>query len=67
VSTPETTAEWVSAEQLAHHLSISVDTVWRLRDQGMPSVKLSPGKTGARRFNVAEVEQWLRDRGEQPA
>jgi hypothetical protein len=67
MTTPEATGhEWMSAPELARHLSISVDTVWRLREQGMPSVKLSPGRTGARRFNVVDCERWLRDRGEQP-
>jgi hypothetical protein len=66
MTTEATGHEWMTAEQLARHLSVSVDKVWRLRREGMPSIKLAAGKTGARRFNVVECEQWLRDRGEAP-
>lgn len=54
--------EWVDAEYLARHLAVDYDTIMRLTRQGMPSLKLSPGRTGRRRYSVPAIEAWLRER-----
>jgi excisionase family DNA binding protein len=50
----------LTTEALAHELSTSTDTVRRLRDQGMPYVRVGT----APRYDLAAVRAWLERRPE---
>ena len=47
---------WVSLDEIAQHLGVSRDTVYRWIDRGMPAHKL--GRLW--KFNVSEIDEWLR-------
>lgn len=53
---------WVSRQEVAEHLGVSIETVDRLVREGCPSVKLDPAPTGARRFRLSDVDEWLAGR-----
>jgi predicted DNA-binding transcriptional regulator AlpA len=46
----------LTIEELQQHLKVSRATIFRLRSQGMPAVKLSDGTL---RFDPEEVDRWL--------
>lgn len=50
------TEPWVSVEEIAAHLGVSNDTVYRwIADKGMPSAKV-----GSRwKFRVSKVDAWV--------
>ena len=62
-ATPRTGDPWLTGPQMAKHLQISLRHLIRLRESGLPHVKLGT----AIRYNVAEVEQYLSDRRNLPA
>ncbi len=62
-ATPRTGDPWLTGPQMAKHLQISLRHLIRLRESGLPHVKLGT----AIRYNVAEVEQYLSDRRHPPA
>ena len=47
---------WVSLDEIAEHLGVSRDTVYRWIDRGLPAHKL--GRLW--KFKVSEVDEWLR-------
>lgn len=47
---------WVSLDDIAEHLGVSRDTVYRWIDRGLPAHKL--GRLW--KFKVSEVDEWLR-------
>ncbi len=55
---------YVTREDLAQVLGVSVDTVDRMRKQGMPSVVFSKR---TRRFPLAQAEAWARSQGRMAA
>lgn len=58
---------WVSRQEVADHLGVSVDTVDRLVRDGCPSAKLDPESPRAhRRFRLSEVDEWLAGRNGAP-
>lgn len=63
VTTPETTGtDWVTTDDVARVLRVHPSTITRLvHNEGLPHIRL--GANGSFRFRLAEVEQWLRDRG----
>jgi excisionase family DNA binding protein len=47
---------WVSVDEIAAHLTVSKDTVYRwIADRGMPSAKVG----GRWKFRVSKVDQWV--------
>lgn len=59
---------WVSRRECATHLGVSLDTLDRLvRDEELPSKKLTAAPNGARRFWLPDVDEWVRAREEEPA
>lgn len=60
---PGTSPQWLTAQQLAAELQISVRHLIRLRDAGLPCVQLGT----AIRYNAAEVEAYLRDQRHLPS
>ncbi len=55
------TAEpWVSVEQVAHHLDVAKDTVYRWREhRGLPAHRV--GRLW--KFKLSEVDDWVRAGG----
>lgn len=54
---------WVDKKTIAAHLKVSTQTVDRWVDEkGMPSSKPDAARGGARRFSVADVDEWMRSR-----
>lgn len=52
-----TNEPWVSLDQIARHLSVSRDTVYRwIDDRGLPAHKV--GRLW--KFKVSEVDEWVR-------
>lgn len=51
---------WLTPQQVADRLQIAVGTLenWRIKKHGPPWVKLSPGKGGAVRYRLIDIEQW---------
>jgi len=47
---------WVSLDEIAEHLGVSRDTVYRWIERGLPAHKL--GRLW--KFKVSEVDEWLR-------
>ena len=47
---------WVSLDEIAEHLGVSRDTVYRWLDRGLPAHKL--GRLW--KFKVSEVDEWVR-------
>ncbi len=48
---------WVSLDDIAEHLSVSRDTVYRwIDDRGMPAHKV----VRMWKFKISEVDQWVR-------
>lgn len=55
---------WVTKSEVARHLGVSVATVNRwVEEKGMPSVKPDTARGGARRFLLADVDEWMREHG----
>jgi excisionase family DNA binding protein len=54
---------WVTKDELALHLGVSESTIDRLVDKGMPSIKLNEARSGARRFWLDDVDEWVRENG----
>ncbi len=55
---------WVDTQALAQRYAVATRTIgeWR-KHHGLPFVKLAAGrKTGAVRFHVETVDQWMLDR-----
>ena len=46
-------------KQLAERLGVSTVTLWRMRDDLPPKIRISKGISGRR---LADVEQWLEKR-----
>jgi excisionase family DNA binding protein len=52
-----TTEPWVTAEQVAHHLGVVKDTVYRWREKkGLPAHQI--GRLW--KFKLSEVDEWVR-------
>lgn len=52
--------QWVTAEQVAHHLGVVKDTVYRWRERkGLPAHKI--GRLW--KFQLSEVDEWVRAGG----
>jgi excisionase family DNA binding protein len=47
----------LTTSQLAEWLNVSRPTIYRLLDQGLPAIRLTPG--GDRRFDRTDVLKWL--------
>lgn len=62
-ATLRTSDPWLTGPQMAGHLQISLRHLIRLRESGLPHVKLGT----AIRYKAAEVEQYLSDRRHLPA
>ena len=62
-ATPRTGDPWLTGPQMAKHLQISLRHLIRLRESGLPHVKLGT----AIRYKAAEVEQYLRDHRRLPS
>lgn len=62
-ATPQTSAPWLTGPQMAGHLQISLRHLIRLRESGLPHVRLGT----AIRYRAAEVEQYLRDHRRLPS
>lgn len=56
-ATPRTSDPWLTGPQMAEHLQISLRHLIRLRESGVPHVKLGT----AIRYSAAEVEEYLRN------
>jgi len=55
-----TAESWVSAEQVAQHLGVVKDTVYRWREhKGLPAHKI--GRLW--KFQLSEVDEWVRAGG----
>ena len=53
----ETAEQWVSVEQIAHHLNVKTFTIYKwLERKTMPAHKV--GRLW--RFKVSEVDQWVK-------
>ena len=51
---------WLSAEEIAQHLGVSIDTIYRwITGRGMPAHKV--GRLW--KFKTNEVDEWVRNRG----
>lgn len=47
---------WVSVDEIATHMGVSKDTVYRwIAERGMPSAKVG----GRWKFRVSKVDQWV--------
>lgn len=58
---PSSTHEpWVTKTQLAAHLNRSTKWIERHHHKGLPSEQSTPG--GHRRYQIPQVEAWLRSR-----
>jgi excisionase family DNA binding protein len=54
------TEPWVSVEQVAQHLGVAKDTVYRWREhRGLPAHRV--GRLW--KFRLSEVDDWVRDGG----
>lgn len=52
------TEQWVSVEQVANHLNVKPDTVYKwLERKEMPAHKV--GRLW--RFRISEIDQWVKD------
>ena len=60
---PQAAASWLTEQELARWLQISIRHLIRLRGAGLPCVKLGT----AIRYNAAEVEEYLRDNPRLPS
>lgn len=50
------TEPWVSVDEIATHLAVSKDTVYRwIAERGMPSAKVG----GRWKFRVSRVDEWI--------
>ena len=55
-STPMNSEPWVSIDEVARHLSVSRDTVYRwLKDRGMPAHRVGHQW----KFKLSSVDQWV--------
>lgn len=53
-----TTEAWVTAHEVAEHLGVAKDTVYRWRERkGLPAHKI--GRLW--KFQLSEVDEWVRD------
>jgi excisionase family DNA binding protein len=62
----ETAEQWVSVEQIAHHLNVKTFTIYKwLERKHMPAHKV--GRLW--RFKITEIDEWVRkgDAGEEKA
>jgi excisionase family DNA binding protein len=60
MTTTATTGRWVPIQQIAEHIHCHRSTIYDwIRDRGMPH----GGFPGSLRFNIAEVDAWLRAGG----
>jgi excisionase family DNA binding protein len=51
------TEQWVTAEDVAQHLGIAKETVYRWRElKGLPAHRIGR----LRKFQLSEVDEWLR-------
>ena len=56
----ETAEQWVSVEQIAHHLNVKTFTIYKwLERKTMPAHKV--GRLW--RFKVSEIDQWVKTGG----
>jgi phage terminase Nu1 subunit (DNA packaging protein) len=56
--------EWVSRKGVAEFLNLrSLNTVDKLRDRGMPAIKLGDTKGSTVRFWLPDVDAWVREHG----
>jgi len=55
--------QYFKQNQLAEILGISANTIIRLRREGLPHFEVSKSLI---LFKLSEVEQWLRDRKQEP-
>ncbi len=62
-ATPQTSAPWLTGPQMAGHLQISLRHLIRLRELGLPHVRLGT----AIRYKAAEVEHYLHDHRRLPS
>ncbi len=57
------TGRWLSLEEIAKHLSISKETVYRWLERG----RIPAHKVGKQwRFQIVEVDEWVRKGGAVP-
>jgi excisionase family DNA binding protein len=57
---PPTTEPWVSVDELAQHLGVAKDSVYRwIERKGLPARKV--GKLW--KFKLSEVDEWVRTGG----
>jgi len=57
METQEPTEQWVSVDQIAQHLNVKPDTVYKwLERKDMPAHKV--GRLW--RFKISEIDQWIR-------
>lgn len=60
METQEPTEQWVSVDQIAQHLNVKPDTVYKwLERKDMPAHKV--GRLW--RFKTSEIDQWVRSGG----
>lgn|GEM_PF-4336661 len=60
MTTTNDTERWVSLQEIAAHVHCHRSTVYEwMRDRGMPH----GGFAGSLRFNIADVDSWLRAGG----
>lgn len=60
METQTNSEQWVSVEQIAQHLSVKPDTVYKwLERKAMPAHKV--GRLW--RFRISEIDQWVKSGG----
>ena len=60
METESNTEQWVSVEQVAQHLNVKPDTVYKwLERKDMPAHKV--GRLW--RFRISEIDQWVKSGG----
>ncbi len=52
-------SRWLSVDEIAFHLGVSRDTVYRLIDRGLPASKV--GRFW--KFKIEEVDAWVKSGG----
>lgn len=60
---PVTAEPWVSVEDVARHLGVTKDSIYRwIEDRGLPAHRL--GRLW--KFKLSEVDEWVRSSGAAP-
>ena len=61
---PVTAEPWVSVEEVAGHLGVTKDSIYRwIEDRGLPAHRL--GRLW--KFKLSEVDEWVRAKGADPS